>query len=384
MSETSRQFSILIPILGFARSGGDRVLSKLADQWIAQQCRVSFMVPCWSELPYFPTNAEVHWVDGWGREVGHRSNKPPPSTTLGKILRFFSTLLGLLRGISKVGGPWDVVIANQSMTAWPVALGHTNASKVYYIQAYEPEHYHKKGLGILLLKGLSWMSYFLPLHRIANAPLYLCYRSCRASCWIPPGLDLENFHPRLEGGRLPQDQERPGLIVGCIGRPEPHKGTRQAIEAYRAFTSRVPGQHRFRLSNFGVPPEWLEGIPGLELVFPGNDGELADYYRSIEVLLALCTIEHGAHHYPVLEAMASGVLVITTGYTPADSSNAWIVGPDPLDAAAALVKISVEVETTERKREHALAAIRAYDWPNVGADFLKELHALREGKGHAQ
>jgi glycosyltransferase involved in cell wall biosynthesis len=165
-------------------------------------------------------------------------------------------------------------------------------------------------------------------------------------------------------------------VVGCIGRSEPDKGTREAIAAYRAFVRQHPGPHRLRMATFGVPPAWLEGIPGLEPVVPGNDRELADYYRSLDVLLALCTIQHGAHHYPVLEAMASDLGVVTTGYTPADSGNAWIVGADPEEAAAALAAILADPERTREKLGNAQTAILAYDWPRVASRFLTFLASV--------
>jgi glycosyltransferase involved in cell wall biosynthesis len=376
LMENNKPLSILIPVLEFGRAGGYRVLSKLADEWISHGCSVAFLAPYWSDPPYYPTKAEIHWVDAGGCDVEHRPNIKSPVSKIRKSMRFFSALTGLMRGISKIKGPWDIVLANQSITAWPVALAFTSASKVYYIQAYEPKHYHKKKLIDLVLKGISWGSYFLPLQRIVNAPLFLNYRSCRASVWFPPGIDLNTFHPGTKDKQFRMKKKESGLTVGCIGRIEPQKGTVQAIQAYLEFIRKVPGEHRFRIANFGVPAEWLQGIPGIESAFPSNDADLADYYRSIDVLIALGTIEQGGHHYPVLEAMATHVSIITTGYMPANSMNAWIVGANSVEASKALEEIFSNPGLAEAKCCNADAAIRVYDWTRVGAEFLQELNSI--------
>lgn len=379
--ENKRQLSILIPLLGFGRAGGYRVLSKLADEWISHGCRVAFLAPYWSDPPYYPTKAEIHWVDARGYDVEHRPQMEFARTMFGKIGRMFRLLSGLVRGIHRLTGPWDIVLANHSLTAWPVALARTQGTKVYYIQAYEPEFYEvRRGLNNLVLRWASWASYFLPLYRIVNAPLYLRYRSCRARNWIPPGLDLDVFHPATKNDSCEVKAEGLEFTVGCIGRAEHDKGTKPALEAYCIFAKNTPGPHRFRMANFGVPPAWLEGVPGLECVVPGNDVELASYYRSLDVILALGTQQHGAHHYPVLEAMASGVSVITTGYAPADVSNAWIVGSNPIDASAALVDVYTHPNSGELKRHRAVISIQPYAWQHVGAQFLNEFVSVRRGR----
>ena len=375
MTAQPKPLSILIPVLGFSGAGGYRVLARLADHWLQAGCRVAFLAPYWCDPPYYPTQAELLWVDAWGRVQENRPAMTRPPTTIGRMARLIRLYASLWQGLRKLGGHWDILLANHSMTGWPVAMAPVAATKVYYIQAYEPEMYQAQGgLGNSLLQFLSWVSYFLPLHRIANAPLYLDYRACRAEAWVPPGMDLTLFHP---------PEAAPaglGLVIGCIGRFQPDKGTEPAIAAYRQFVRSNPGPHRFRIADFGVPPEWLADIPGLERLVPGNDQELAQYYRSLDVLLALCTMQHGAHHYPVLEAMASGLAVITTGYTPATAENAWIVGPDPAEAAQALISILAQPALASERRAKSREAIQDYGWPRVAARFLERLQLARNGQ----
>jgi glycosyltransferase involved in cell wall biosynthesis len=105
-------------------------------------------------------------------------------------------------------------------------------------------------------------------------------------------------------------------------------------------------------------------------VVPRNDRELGEYYRSLDVLLALCTQQHGAHHYPVLEAMATGVPVVTTGYTPATRSNSWIVGAGHVEAAQALGEVWCQEAEARARSDRARVAIKGYAWDVVAKRFL--------------
>lgn len=374
---TTDALSILIPVTGFGRSGGFRVLSKLADEWAAVGYKVAFLAPCWSDSPYYPTRAEILWVNEWGRATGHQpNNKRSRRNALWRGLGVFRAMRALWLGIVRSSGSWSAILANHSLTAWPVALAPVRGAKIYYVQAYEPEYYaERRGPANRVLQFLSWASYFLPLRKIANAPLYLRYGPCHAKTWIPPGLDLEVYHPRQTSGAETCEPQCI-LTVGCIGRPESGKGTALAVEAFRLFAERAGSRARFRIADFGVPAEWLRDVPSVERIVPANDAELADYYRSVDVLLALGTVQHGAHHYPVMEAMACGAAVVTTGYMPATRSNAWIVNAAPGEAAAALQEIWARPDYASAKCKNARQAIERYAWSHIGRQFADELVKL--------
>ena len=51
--------NIVIPLLGFGKAGGYRVLSMLANEWILLGHEVYFIVPDDSSYPYFPTKATI-------------------------------------------------------------------------------------------------------------------------------------------------------------------------------------------------------------------------------------------------------------------------------------------------------------------------------------
>jgi len=75
---------IIIPVLGFGRAGGNRVLSEFANEWVKQGCKVDFLCPDSSDEVYFPTSARVLWVDGFGRISEQRNivAKPQAGITL--------------------------------------------------------------------------------------------------------------------------------------------------------------------------------------------------------------------------------------------------------------------------------------------------------------
>ncbi|MBC7489479.1 MAG: DUF2490 domain-containing protein, partial [Glaciimonas sp.] len=260
---------ILIPITGFGRGGGYRVLSELANNWINQGHKVTVMCPDSSDEPYYPTNAIIKKIDSEGK-VSTATDKR--DTKKSRWLHIKSIFLGL----NLTGHQFDIILANHSLTAWPVAFASCgNAKKIYYIQAYEPEYYAgaKNFRGYLFAIG-SALTYHLPLKRIVNAPVYFNYLNLRASAFAPPGIDLENFKPALSNRSVSHPRS---IIVGCIGRNEPEKGT---IYVLRAFDKLYRQDQRFllRLAAFGDLPEGWEH-ERCEIVVPKNDNELADGFR---------------------------------------------------------------------------------------------------------
>jgi len=263
------------------------------------------------------------------------------------------------------------VLANHSLTAWPVALApRPRRGRFYYIQAYEPGYYAiDPGWRPRLLGVLSAASYRLMLNRVVNAPIYLRYRGIRAEHWVPPGLDDRVFVRR---GSLPGSRDGGTWTLGVIGRREPTKGTADALAAFEQLAQRRQDV-RLKVAYGNLPDGWTH--PRAEVVVPANDAELAAYYRSVDVMLAPGTVQLGACHYPVLEAMASGVPVVTTGYLPACPDNAWIVPVHAPQAIAAAVEdiMATPPEVLAARLDRAAADVRPFAWHAVAAQFLQLL-----------
>jgi glycosyltransferase involved in cell wall biosynthesis len=358
---------ILVPIIGFGVSGGYRVLSELANHWTMDGHQVDFLVDERSADPYFPTQATVHRFGRLGYLVDARENSAAKGfSSKGNAASIYFRMWCALR---KIGSRYDVILANHSLTAFPVAFSRVGkARKYYYVQAYEPEYYALlDGMRAKVLKLLSVLSYKFDIHQIANAPIYIGYQGIKAKKWIPPGVDDLVFHRRYP---FPQINRQASLTIGTIGRKEASKGTRYVLEAFEKLAEIDPTM-KLKVAYGNLPKDWVH--PRATVVIPANDKELADYYRSVDILIAPGTVQLGACHYPVLEAMSCGTPVITTGYLPASIENSWIVPVESSDAivASVLEIASLPEREIAKKLDLAATAILPFYWKNVSRRFVE-------------
>ena len=349
------RLDIVVPIQGFGRGGGHRVLSNLGTEWVRSGHRVRFLCPDDGGVPYFPTEAEtVRYAEGGGG-----------------LRRPLGRTRAMARALSAHAGDADLVLANYNQTAWPVAAARLRGRRGYYVQAYEPPFYDDvRGPHGVALRALARASYRLPLRQVVNSPVYFGYPGIRADRWVPPGVDLDTFRP--DPGAGPVRAGRPPTM-GCIGRREGWKGTADVVEAYRRL--RAEGRDlRLRVA-FDLPDGTV--LPeGAERVVPANDAELADFYRSLDVQVAPGTDQLGGPHYPVIEALACGVPVVTTRYIPATPENAWRVPPhDPAAVAAAVADALDRPDEAARRAAAGREAVRPFAWPGVAAQLLDALLA---------
>ncbi len=360
---------ILIPIIGFGRAGGYRVLSELASHWSDRGAEVDVRGDGRSDPPYFPTRGGIRRFarDGSELAAGQPAGRFRPRGDGASIY------LGMWRALRRTAADYDVVLANHSLTAWPVALApRPRTKRVYYVQAYEPDYFAAvPGLAARVLGRLSAWSYRLPLQRIVNSPIYLRFRELSAEQWVPPGLDLALFHRR--SAPPPRAPGQP-FVVGTIGRHEPAKGTADVLAAFERLAARRD-EVRLSVAYGNLPATWSH--PRASIAVPADDAELAAWYRGLDVLVAPGTLQLGACHYPVLEAMASGVPVVTTGYLPADRDNAWIVPVHAPDAVAAAIEdvMAQAPPALAARLDLAHAAVQRFGWRAVAAQFLQLLQA---------
>ena len=340
---------ILIPLTSFGPQGGFRVLSELANHWIDAGHDVEFLAYQRSNYPNFPTTAKILWYNNEGEiySENYQQLQAP-------IFKLFTVLSALRRAINKQ--QYDVILATQCFTSFPVAFSKKCDKKYYYIQAYEPDYYPGKNLLSFVLKLLSKTSYKLNLKKIVNSPLYFNYKEIKADKFVYPGLDLKKFRPMLK-------PDKDIFIIGCIGRLEPYKGTAYVVEAYQKLRANSKINVELHIA-FGDTS--LEKIEGIKIIKIKNDDELAKYYNSVHVIVAPGTYQLGAVHYPVIEAMACKTPVVTTGYLPADDNNAWIVPIKDSDAIkAAIEDIITAPEYLNEKIENGFKQIQEFSWDIV-------------------
>lgn len=363
---------IAIPILFFSKPGGYRVLSNLASKWVEMGHTVTFLCTAHSDAPYFPTTADVLWLDDNGYKSD--SNINDGICDKGGMKFVARNLLVLLRGISRYAKDYDIILANQNLTAWPVMLSWTSAKKVYYIQAYEPEYYElREDKRSILLKYISRFSYLLPLFRIVNSPIYYKYKWLRCNRHVPPGVDFSVFYRKVI---TEFDRPNEPIILGCIGRKEIEKGTLYVFKAFE-YLLQVGVNVELHVA-FGNLPSEQSSHPKCKIIVPQNDKELGEYYRSLDIMIAPGLVQLGAPHYPVLESMACGVPVITTGYLPATNENAWIVPvKDHKAIALAVINILDNKEVVKSKTNKAYNSILRFGWAVVSEEMIDNFKSIK-------
>jgi len=347
---------ILIPVLQFGKAGGYRVLSNLANEWINMGHQVHFISTISSNKPYFPTIANVYWVDNKG------DFKTEEDLVSEDSYRFWNRWSALCKGMNRLESDYDIVLANQNLTAYALIFSKISGKKFYYIQAYEPEYGWLSGsFAHKLLSLIAWHSYNLKIEKIVNADVYRHYKNIKTDKVVLPGLDLKIFYP-----------ENIELIVnpiklGCIGRLEVYKGTQYVMDAFLVLRQVIPDIEL----HIAFGDKSLELIEGVTIVSPTNDFELANYYRSMDILIAPGTVQMGAVHYPVIEAMACGTAVITTGYYPAKDSNAWLVPVKNANAIAEQVQSIIKNPSlVDKKITNGLKDVTEFEWSLVASKML--------------
>jgi glycosyltransferase involved in cell wall biosynthesis len=102
-----------------------------------------------------------------------------------------------------------------------------------------------------------------------------------------------------------------------------------------------------------------------------GDFELANFYRSLDIYISAGTYQLGAVHYPVIEAMACGVPVITTGYFPSSNENAWIIKKENSDEIVSKIKnVLLNKDEAICKSQRALCDVQQFDWGTVSNKMI--------------
>ncbi len=357
---------ILIPVLGFGKSGGYRVLSKLADELIELGNSVTFLSSYYSSKPYFPTKAEIAWFDTKSKRHLH------PGLKAGSFLKHISSLRKGYK-VLDAGRAYDVVFVSSPLVAY-FTPSSMRKMVVYYSQAYEPDYYFRMG-GIknFLLGKIAERAYDLRFYTIVNAPVFENFKKLHSSRVLLPGIDFKIFHP--ETGVKPQKEK---LIIGTVGRPEVYKGSDIIFDVFQTLAKEFANLE-FRIAF--CPQDITDKIPGAVAVVPNSDAELAAYYRSLDLYICAGNIHPGAFHYPVVEAMACGVPVVSTHYYLVNETNAFVVKMN--DAGDLLNRIRDAIHNQQRCSENVRCALKdlsALSWESSGKKLLQYILEKDESK----
>lgn len=347
---------ILIPVIGFGASGGMRVLSKLADEFIKAGHSVEFLAPYDRSNPYFPTSAKINTIT---------VDFVVPRCL--RYLKFLSEILFLSLWVKKHQGKYDLVLANAWITAYIVLFANTKKrlKKFYYIQAYEPDFCDelKNPLVRVVLKFLAKKTYGFGFYPIVNSEIYKNYREIVACDVVEPGIDGDVFSPPVEYLR------KDPIKIGCIGRREVWKGTKTILDAIAAASKVLNVPIDVEVA-FNLPDGVVES-DRIHLRNPHGDKKLADFYRSVDIFVAIGHIQSGAFHYPCMEAMACGKVVITN-YSPGNERDSIFI--NEVNEELISLKISEEITKPKFKKSELIEIsekIREkYAWSNVAIKML--------------
>lgn len=339
---------ILIPLVGtFSKEGGWRVLSELANAWLKLGHEVIFLSHKNFKEPYFPTKAKILFYNNKG-EISQTGDGSYPIPFGGPFR------LRILLKIALDQMDADVVLATQHFTVDPIHRSLIKAKKFYYIQAYEPEFYDKGPLRYRIYRKIAINSYKKGLKTIVNSPMYLNYKEIKSSKIIYPGLNLDVFYPKEK------EKDKYPIILGSIGRKEIFKGTGYILEAFKELRKKLGNKVELHLA-FGES-KWAN-IEGVKMHYPKGDAELADYYRSLDCYICAQYIQLDAVHYPVIESMACGIPLITTGYYPSNDFNSWkIKTKSTQDIVDKVIDLSNNDILASEKVKNGIYAVKEFEW----------------------
>lgn len=350
---------ILIPMLAFSSAGGMRVLSRLSTELIKSGHEVDFLGPHFINKPYYPTLANVRVFPN----VFHRI----------PVLRGIFNLIGMFIFILKHRKEYDVFLANYNLTAFPVALGTLGTCKgYYYVQAYEPSFYDRKSFIGFFGYLMASASYLLPLRRIVNGKIYKSYKLLKAKCVVEPGIDLEifKFSPRP----FPSGE----IVLGCIGRDLAWKGTYEVVQAVKIVRA-ITGKNLILKVAFELPKTVdLKSYDFIEMSAPHGDKNLAEFYRGVDLFIAIGLLQDNAFHYPCLESLASGCIVISN-YGPASESNSLYLQQVTIEKIVSQVLhyLQLDHQALATMRGNAEHDVKAYGWSAIARKMLDSFASLR-------
>ncbi|EFI8008645.1 hypothetical protein DBU31_005077, partial [Escherichia coli O158] len=216
-------------------------------------------------------------------------------------------------------------------------------------------------------KLIAGLTYYLPLKKILNSPNLLPHKHDDFIGVVPAGVDLNVFYPKPSNRLL-----NGHTSIGIIGRKEKHKGTSEIISVLCSLKNKVG-----IIINIAI---YLEEVDKERLIAAGfqvkffpitSDLELASFYRSNDIMIAVGLIEDGAFHYPCAEAMACGCLVISN-YAPLTETNSVLklVKFDAYKLGEAInICLNLDLEEKSKEIQSNISALNKYDWKIVGETF---------------
>jgi glycosyltransferase involved in cell wall biosynthesis len=204
-------------------------------------------------------------------------------------------------------------------------------------------------------------------------------------------VERERFHPRAASGEVDPAELatlarfglRSGGFLCTLGRLEPRKNHVTLVRAYAELGSTAPplaiiGQRDFAYEEVFALIEQLGLGERVRILEDVDDDALPVVLRHAAVMAYPSRAE--GFGMPVLEALASGVAVITSDTTSLPEvagDAAWLVAPDDVAAlTAALAAALAESPAARRERiERGFAQAGRFTWSHSAANLLRAVRA---------
>lgn len=173
-----------------------------------------------------------------------------------------------------------------------------------------------------------------------------------SSQMIPPGINLQTFHPQTEV------QRRPDMIL-ALGRSNPLKNLQLTLEAWGALPHPRP-----ELCMFGIEPE-LANEEGMRYVEAPSDEQIAELLAQATVFVQTST--HEGFCLPVLESMATGGAVVCTDAHGnrdfcVDGENCLMPMPDRASVSTAIKRLLDDDRLREQLGSAGIETAGEYAW----------------------
>jgi glycosyltransferase involved in cell wall biosynthesis len=336
---------VIIPVLAMGRSGGERVLSKIANELIKRGHDVYFIAPASSGKPYYPSNARI---------IYSKSIK-----TRFKKINFICNFLYLWYECL-IFKP-QAIIANYHLTSYLTFFQPPRVKKIYYVQAYEVKFFDKK-----LNKLLAFLTYLLPIKKVVNSSSILP-RWMGNHKVIPPGVDYDLFYD----DKLPVlNNSQEEVNIGILGRVEPHKGTKQLLFSLSKYLKNEKINARVNVA-IHLPEECKSEFLSICEIDISSDEILADFYKKNDIFIAVGLIEDGAFHYPCAESMLAGSIVISN-YAPLNESDnsLYMKSYSEYELFSKLdICFSLDEDEVSSMVKINQQIVKGYSWEEIGNEF---------------
>ena len=295
-----------------------------------------------------------------GHEVSlYTLDDPPDWFPLRVPVHTFADYDELARSLAEIDA---IKVATWWMTAAPVwRASIVRGIPVYFVQdietSYYPDHEHARH---------AVLDSYRPEFRYMTISSWNRERLRELGLdaeLIPPGIDLETFHPRADVAR------REDMVL-ALGRANPLKNLPLTLAAWRALSGRSGIGASPELCLFGVEPELAQGNgmaagEGVRYVDAPDDEHVAELFNQATVFVQ--TSVHEGFALPPLEAMATGGAVVCTDAHGnrdfcVDGENCLMPEPNPAAVSAALARLLADPELRARLGEAGIRRAQGYEW----------------------